>query len=304
MRVARVLFFVLVGAFVVIALRDHWSQVAGQISRLSALSLAVGLAGAVASVACQLLTWRVLLADLGTRLPWRDAAAVFTVGQLGKYVPGSVWSLVGHMELGKAHQVPRARMAAASTLTLAIGLVTAVVIAAVTLPFVVAAEALGALRWLLPLLAPVAVAALHPRLLRGALNTALRLLKRPPLARVPGLRAMLVGSAWTVLAWVCYGVHAWLVALDLGAPATAASFVLAVGAFAGAWTAGFLFVIAPAGAGVRDGLLLLAFTQVLPVASATLLTLVSRLLVTVADLLAALVAVAAARLRRPPRPED
>ena len=39
---------------------------------------------------------------------------VFLVGQLGKYVPGSIWAYVLQMELGKRYGIARARVFAAS----------------------------------------------------------------------------------------------------------------------------------------------------------------------------------------------
>ena len=47
-----------------------------------------------------LMGWRVLLGDLGTRLPAAPASSIFFVGQLGKYLPGSVWTVVAQAEMG------------------------------------------------------------------------------------------------------------------------------------------------------------------------------------------------------------
>ncbi|MDT5034935.1 MAG: glycosyltransferase 2 family protein, partial [Micromonosporaceae bacterium] len=71
----------------------------------------------------------------------------------------------------------------------------------------------------------------------------------------------------------------------------------AVGGFAFAWSAGFLVVIAPAGAGVRDLLLIATQSPVLSVGPATAVTLVSRAAMTGGDLL---LAGLAAITRRPP----
>jgi uncharacterized membrane protein YbhN (UPF0104 family) len=59
-----------------------------------------------------------------------------------------------------------------------------------------------------------------------------------------------------------------------------------------AWTAGFLVLIVPAGAGAREAVLILALAPALPTAPATLLALLSRLLATVADLVWAAVGIA------------
>jgi hypothetical protein len=89
----------------------------------------------------------------------------------------------------------------------------------------------------------------------------------------------------------------WLLATQLGAPA-GKTMVLAIGGFALAWSVGFIVVIAPAGAGVRDVLLLLMLGLVLSSAKATAVMITSRAVLTLADLIAAAVAARLARQAR------
>jgi len=61
--------------------------------------------------------------------------------------------------------------------------------------------------------------------------------------------------------------------------------LLATGAYALAWSAGFLFVVAPAGAGVREGGIVLLLAPSFGAGPALGIALVARLLATVGDLL-------------------
>ncbi len=97
--------------------------------------------------------------------------------------------------------------------------------------------------------------------------------------------------------WICYGSQIWILATRLGAPEGKTA-LIAIGGFAFAWSVGFLVILAPAGAGVRDVLLLLLLGQVLSIGSATAVVLVSRVLLTVADVLTAVVALRYPRRRR------
>jgi hypothetical protein len=137
-------------------------------------------------------------------------------------------------------------------------------------------------RWFL-LAAPVLLVVLHPRLLKPILRFGTR-------GRISieglSLRPMLAALSWSVLSWLWYGLPIWLLATKLGAP-PGRTVLVAIGGFAFAWSVGFLVVIAPAGAGVRDVLLVTALTAVLRSADATAVALVSRLLMTVGDVLAA-----------------
>ncbi|NED50401.1 UPF0104 family protein, partial [Micromonospora aurantiaca] len=51
---------------------------------------------------------------------------------------------------------------------------------------------------------------------------------------------------WTVLGWILFGVHTWLLCMAVGGDGTGLPFV-ATGAYALAFVAGFLVFIAPGG---------------------------------------------------------
>jgi hypothetical protein len=197
------------------------------------------------------------------------------------------------MELGTAHQVPRQRSATASVLTMLVSLLGGLLAALVTLPFLAGAMPY---RWTF-LAAPVLLAALHPRVLNPVLGALLRLARRPPLEQPLTGRAVLVALGWSLASWLLYGVQVWLFAIRLGAPDGRAA-LLAVGGFAFAWSVGFLVVFAPAGAGVREVLLVAVLGPVVGVGGATAIAVVSRILMTVGDLAGAGVAAWSGR-RRP-----
>jgi len=284
----------LVSCIVAVAAERHSLAVA--MSRLS--PAAVLLAGAFVLVATvfTMLAWRELLADLGSPLPVAPAARIFFLSQLGKYLPGSLWPVVAQVELGRDHQVPARRSATAAVLIFAVTLATALVIAALTLPF----STPGALRrygWAFAAV-PLLVVLLHPRVLTPLLARAFRLARREPPEESLTLRGIARAAGFAVAAWVGYGMQVMVLVRDLGGTGPAAS-VGAVGAFALAWAVGFLVVVIPAGAGVREAALVVALSPALPAAGALLVALASRLLLIMADLSLAGAAVLVERRRRP-----
>ena len=258
-------------------------------------------AGALVLVGLYLtmLSWRALLAAAGSPLPVGAAARVFFLGQLGKYVPGSVWPIVAQMELAKEHDVPRSRTGAIGLCSVALSLLAGLLVAAVTLPFS-SADALERY-WYGFLAVPVLAVGAVPAVANWGLGKLLRLARRGELEAPFSARGMLVALAWAALAWVVFGLHlALLVRAD--GHGGAAVVPLSIGAFSLAWTAGFLFVVAPAGAGVREGVLVLALGSVLTREEALLVALLSRALMTVGDGVWAGVAVLMARRHRSPAP--
>jgi glycosyltransferase 2 family protein len=145
---------------------------------------------------------------------------------------------------------------------------------------------------------PLFVAAVHPRVFNRAVTTALRLLRRPPLEHALSTRAVLAATALMLLTWLFFGLQAVALAYSLGASGWE-TVPAAIGGFALAYTAGLLLIIAPAGLGVREAVLIATLGTVMATADATALALVSRLLLMLADgLVAGFTALAFLRFRR------
>ena len=271
--------------FVALAVANNWSAVRDD---LAAIPLsAVVLSGAAGAVALLLgaAAWMTVLDSLGHRMPAHDGLTVFFAGQLGKYAPGSVWPAVIQAQLGQRNGVPRTQMVAsyivAVTLSLAAGGVVGLFALAGGLDGTVVAIAIGALLGGAALVALV----LHERgLQRWARRLAERFGKSLPPIEV-STRAALLAGGLSVLSWLAFGVHAWLIARPLGADAS--DLLVVTGAFALAFVVGVVVLPLPAGAGVREAVLILVLGATLGRPGAIALALVSRFVLIVVELLLA-----------------
>lgn len=298
-RTLRLGFALLVVGLLAFALVDQWHAMRSHIGDLTALGLLGAFLLLVLSLFASVMTWRELLADMGTRVPVRVASRVFLLGQLAKYVPGSVWTVLASMELGRDHRIPRQQSAAASLLIFPLNTAVAVAIGAATLPFVSGG---GARRYVWVLLAvPVCLVLLHPRVLTPVLNRLARLFKRQPLTTAPSVKGVARAGVWSVVSLLLAGTHVWVLARDLGAVGPSV-LVLGWGAWATAWAVGFVLIIFPAGIGPREVVLVKLMEPVLATGAGSVLVITSRLLLAVAEVVVALVAVGIvwwARRRRP-----
>ncbi|HET9656423.1 MAG TPA: lysylphosphatidylglycerol synthase domain-containing protein [Kineosporiaceae bacterium] len=242
------------------------------------------------------LMWKRLLADLGSQLPWLVAARVFFLGQLGKYVPGSVWPLVMQAELASDHGVARRRTAAATVISLLLSVAIALAVVAGALPFVPEVVPSG-FGWAVFLVLPLLVL-LHPAILDRLINAGLTALGRDPLERRTSLRGTAVATGWALSSWVAAGLQVWALSASLGGPATLRGLLLAIGGYALAWSVGFVVVVAPAGAGAREVALAAVLSTVLDRGAVVVVVLLSRVLFTASDLTLAGAAIALGRSRR------
>jgi uncharacterized membrane protein YbhN (UPF0104 family) len=276
------------------AVARQWADVRTALASIGPAAAGAAFASVLVAMFATMQVWRTLLGAVGSPVPVRAGARIMFVGQLGKYLPGSVWPVLAQMELGRTYRVPRHHTASAAFLTMVVSLLSGLLTALLTLPLVA-----GRVPYLWAFLAaPTLLACLYPRILNALLSWVFRMIRRPPLEQRLTGRVIATSLAWSFGSWICYGLQIWLLAARLGAPRGAAA-LLGLGGFAFAWSAGFLAVFAPAGAGVREVLLVALLSPVMGVANATAVALVSRALTTIGDLLAAGAATGYSRRTRP-----
>jgi uncharacterized membrane protein YbhN (UPF0104 family) len=233
-----------------------------------------------------ILGWRSVLSGWGQRLDGWSAARIWILSSLGKYVPGKVWAVAGMALLAqRAGVAPWAATGSAVVMqVLAIG--TGAAVAGLAGAHILESAQHGAGAGLVLLVAGAIISVgllLWPPFLRRLLRLA------APQAvgeRQPSGRGIVVGIATNIVAWLGYGLALWLLARGL-LPTSGLGLRLAIAVFTASYLAGFLALFAPGGIGVREGLFILMLQEPLGVGAATSLALASRLLLTVAELGAA-----------------
>ncbi|MFI6798076.1 YbhN family protein [Streptosporangium canum] len=297
-RLVRIAFLAVALGFGAWVVARQWEEIRAGFARLSWQSLVLSLVAVVAALCSGMMTWRALLADLGSPLPFRPAAKVFFVGQLGKYIPGSLWPVLAQMEMGRELGVPRPRSAAAFFLTMPVQLGSGLMISGVTL-LTALPGSVAPYAWVF-LLIPLLAVVFEPRVINAVLGFGLRKLKREPLERPLTRKGMLTALGWALLGWTAYGLHLAAVLHEFG-PSGVSAVVFSVGAFALSWCLGIMTFVVPAGAGVREAAMVVVLAPVLDRGSAIAVALCSRIVIILGDLVCAGAAGLSARRAVDPR---
>ncbi|HEY3832692.1 MAG TPA: lysylphosphatidylglycerol synthase transmembrane domain-containing protein [Acidimicrobiia bacterium] len=238
-------------AFVVVKISQQWSQVRHSLAHVSVGWLVLGVLLATVGMVAIALAWRPVLVALGA--PHVSRATVirwYFVGEIGKYVPGGIWSVAGRSELSSRRGgMPRSAAYGSVALSLFLLEIGAAIVAAVAIPFS-GIEHKHPIAWLVILLLPVGLAVLHPRVLSASLRGASKAARRELSVPIPDYRVMLRLIAGYVPAWFAIGGGTWAIARSLDPHAPFGNvFTAAVIS----WIVGFLLVPVPGGVGVREG---------------------------------------------------
>lgn len=289
LSVARIALAVLVLGAVVWAVARNGAQVSADIRRVRLRDLALaGLLICLAPV-FTMLGWRRLLADLGSSLHVAPAGGVFYVGQLGKYLPGSVWSIVAQAEMGTRLNIPRRRSAVVGLITVGLAAICGIIVGVPAIPPLVSRGS-ATTGWVVLLTVPLLAIVFWPPLLNWGIALGLRLLRREPLEHRLSGRAVFASSAYFVGAWLASGLHVLVLAHAVSdRPVDAGRFVTAcVAGFALASATSMFAVILPAGLGMREGIMVLLLSPLITTSGATAVVVLARFLTVMSDALFAL----------------
>ncbi len=287
-RIAQWVFAAAVVWYAVSALRGQWDSAA---SRLQTLDPNWGLIAAASAIvfstyALLIETWRRIVVASGEALPFRTAARIWFVSNLGKYVPGKVWSIAAMTMMARDNGVSPVAAAGSSvliqmvTIAAGIGVVLVAGAQAVDQPVVAAIAAIAILLLMgaTPILLPASA-----RLLSSLTGRNFSL---------PGISHGVVwaAAAKSAIAWIAYGIafQVFVYAI-LGRATGATSSYVAV--YAASYIIGFLALFAPGGAVVRESAMIASLLRfgLSDQADALAIAVASRLWLTLTELLPGLV---------------
>jgi uncharacterized membrane protein YbhN (UPF0104 family) len=252
-----------------------------QAQRLSVPSVLLAFALSIAGLFFNLMVWREILADLGSPLSVTEAWRIYFIGNLSKYVPGSIWPVLVQAELGADHGIPRSRSAVSVLLSYTVMTCSGAVVAAITLPFATAGS-VAQYFWILFLI-PVGIAVLSPPVLNRLLRLVLRASRQPVLGQGVSYRGLARTMAWALSAWATNGLMIYVLMRQLAGDRQG-TLLVSVGAYSLSWVVGFLAVFAPAGLGVREAVMIATLhSQTTAWHAITAVALVQRALSVIAD---------------------
>jgi hypothetical protein len=260
------------------ALADQWSEIRTSIARANLGWLAVALVcSALAMSGLGLLWWRCLHV-FNVRVRKRDAVAWYFGGELGKYVPGGIWPVLGRGELALRAGIPRATGYLTTLISYAAMCIAAGMVCGALAPVVaVGGHGLGA-GWLLLALIPLGVAVVHPAVMRRVLALGARITKGKVDPEPQPWSTMVGLIAWAIPTWLLVGAGSAAISQGLGYDGEPSRIALAAVA---AWVCGFLVVPVPAGAGLRE--IVFVGLSGLPAGPAVAVAAIARLLFVVVD---------------------
>ena len=276
-------------AFVARTLISKWDEVSDAFSQVDAINLVLSLLLGLAAMTSIGWIWVTMIVARSHNVRHRNAMAWYFTGQLGKYVPGGIWPIVGRAELAVRNGIPRLDAYASTGLSL----VTTYSAAVVTIG--IGAAATTGHRLIAALIAiglVTAYAAFSQPSLRAVI---IRIASRvsPSASSLTDPKRLARLTVVHVPAWILMSLSTSVTATAFGAKISIADMLFITST---SWLAGFVVVGVPGGIGVREAVFTSLAGGIIGTPLAVSLALMSRVVFIAVDLSGALISSVISRL--------
>jgi uncharacterized membrane protein YbhN (UPF0104 family) len=266
--VARVAVILLLFGGLAAALEGGWEQLRGYEWQFEPWAVGASFVLMLLASVWAAVAWFAIARAFGANLTPAPALRIYSTSNLGKYLPGKVWHAFARVYLAQQHGIPLA-VGTTSVLTdIVLYIAAGLLVTVLALPTIGRAVGLGS-GPLITAAALVGVIAclvlLHP----AALNLGFRLAGRMlPGRTFPPIEAsyftILKIFVLYVVLWGLYSVALYFTLQAVGSIELSALPTLGA-IFALSYLSGLIMPLAPAGLGVREGMMALLLAQLVPV---------------------------------------
>ena len=278
-------------AFVARTLISKWDEVSDAFSQVDAVNLVLSLFLGLAAMTSIGWIWVTMIVARSHNVRHRNAMAWYFTGQLGKYVPGGIWPIVGRAELAVRNGIPRLDAYASTGLSL----VTTYAAAVVTIG--IGAAATTGHRLIAVLIAISLVLAFaafsQPSLRAAIIRVATRV--SPSASSLTDPKRLARLTVVHIPAWILMSLSTSVTATAFGAKISIADMLFITTT---SWLAGFVVVGVPGGIGVREAVFTSLAGGIIGTPMAVSLALMSRVVFIAVDLTGALASSVISRLNK------
>ncbi len=262
----QLVFFAIIGYFMVRYISAQWEQIDEAPPKLNIPLLIVAQLGVLISMGIQPFGTWLIIRGLGGNLSKPQVWQAFFLGQIAKYLPGSLWSLPSRGFLYNQRGLEGQRSIETVIWETGLAVVAATLVGILTIPLLLDSIYLPLI--MLEIGGFSAVFSLASILLRQrGFNTWLR--KHIPFAKsllaiFPYLspKIMLQALGLYIVQWVIMGASFVGIVLALGADLSALETLQTIGLFPCVWAVGLLIIITPGGIGIREALITIALGNI------------------------------------------
>ncbi len=219
----------------------------------------------------------------GCAISFRKAIPAYLYSILGKYIPGKVFMLAARLTYYKEENAPLSKVTVCFFIENVCTLLGAAMLFILSL-FFFPNELLGNYRWLTILLIAAFFICIHPKIINTVLKMIGKIFKKD--LRIPMKYAQILKVVLMFIGnWLIVGFGFFMLVRSVDPSVGWNEMLFCAGIYGISAIMGILAVFAPSGIGVREGIMLAGLMLIMPESSAAVVSVISRLWQSAAELI-------------------
>lgn len=245
--------FIIVLAFVLFYVIQSFQDLSAHLQQINYTSLFLSFFFTLIAYLLSLFIWIDIAAAFGLRASFMSAARAWSLSQLGKYIPGKAGLILVRLDAYESH--PKRTVAVATVVEFITAFIASCLLILFSI-FFMKNLIPEYLRIIASLLSLFLLVLLHPKLLKPLTNILLIFFKRDPIEDFPSFGLVLKFVFINLLIGIPYGLGMFY-SMNCFADLSFNYLIPMIGIYYAASLAGIAALFAPAGLGVREGIIFL-----------------------------------------------
>ena len=269
--------------FLIKSLYSNWNQLSTYNWKPNLLLLSLSFIFALIHLLAMAWCWRRILIKIGGSLSIRKGLQIYFSSQLGRYIPGKVWVVLGRVSSCNQEGISKIKTTASIVYEVVISIFAASLFFIMSIPFWEfnkISNKIGIYYIIIPFCLFILI---HPKIFNKGVNIVLKQLRKEPIKISMPYRDILEILLLDIIFWAFLGVAFYLF-INSTYTLSINKAPIVAGIFSISWVIGFLSFLTPGGIGVREGVLTFLLSYQMPVAMAVFIAILSRVWLTIAEL--------------------
>lgn len=226
-------------------------------------------------------SWQKIMCMLGSSISFTQSSWMISTTQIAKYLPGRIWYMVGRVYVGKKEKMSSKNLAVSMILETCLLIISSCIIFLLSV-IMVGNYSFANLSICLILLV-IAIIILNPHILSRVVNFLLQILKKPSIKITVSYSQILKLSIYFFGLWIAQIIGFYFVINAIYPMPISKIFTLSA-AYTLSWMTGFVVIFAPGGLGVREGMMTLLLSPILPAPLAIAISFIARIWITLFEI--------------------
>lgn len=280
-KILSILVILVIFIFLVKNLILNWSKIPFDDLHFNALFLLISFLALIVHFMSYSKSWQEIMRALGSSISFTQSFWMIATTQIAKYVPGRVWYMVGRVYIGKKEKMSGESLAVSMILETCLLLISSSII------FLFSTIVVGKYSFInlsiCIILLIVAIVILNPQILSRVINFFLKIFKKPRIKLTVSYLQILKLSIYFFGLWFAQIIGFYFL-INAVYPISISKIFTLSAAYTLSWISGFIILFAPGGLGVREGMMTLLLSPILPTPLAIAISFIARVWITIFEI--------------------